>query len=330
MKKHKSKMSAQEAADYIKKALGYKTLAKPPEYWLDTKSSYFNKVFGSKKLGIAYGKMIRIAGPTSSGKSAIAAWIAGLGQKEGADIAWVDGENSFDGKHVKHQGLDAGNPVMQDDKVIGYENIALFYPEYGDFKYKSKNKYHSIVKESVEAAEDLFERVEVWMKLRRKQNPDGRLIVVVDSTTSFDPEESLMAGMSEQNMRTKASSAVFLGTLTKRWIPLAVHTNAIVIFISQLRTNIGQMYGDKEYAPGGKGIGYYVSVDVWMHRVKGGKIVKHGKQIGTKGIMQNKKNKAGGGSIERKKCGYRAYFYKNNWQFLDAEELKKEVTEKEK
>ena len=310
-------MSAQEEADYIKAALGYKTLAKPPEYWLDLKSSYANKVYGSKKLGMAYGKLVRIAGPTSSGKSAEAAWIAGLGQADGADVAWVDGENSWDPAHVRHQGLDP-------------DKVAVFYPEYGEFKYKSKNKYHKVVKETVEAAEDLFERVEIWMKLRRKRNPEGKLVVVVDSTTSFDPEESLMAGMSEQNMRTKASAAVFLGNLTKRWVALAAHTNALVLFISQLRTNLGIVYGDKEYAPGGKGIGYYVSVDVWMRRIKGGKIVKHGKQIGVKGIMQNKKNKAGGGSIERKKCGYRAYFYKNNWQFLDAEVLKKEVTEKEK
>jgi RecA/RadA recombinase len=316
-RKHKSGMSAAEAAAYIKSKLGYKTLAKPPEYWLDLGSPYVNKVFGSKKLGVAYGKMIRISGPTSSGKSTIADWIAGLAQKDGADVAKVDGENSYDPVHVRHQGLDP-------------DKVALFYPEYGEFKYKSKNKYHKIVKDTVEAAEDLFERVEVWMKLRRKQNPDGKLVVIVDSTTSFDPEESLMAGMSEQNMRTKSSAAVFLGNLSKRWVSLAAHTNALVIFISQLRTNIGQMYGEKQYSPGGKGIGYYVAVDVWMQRVKGGKIVEHGKQIGVKGIMANKKNKAGGGSIERKKCGYKMHFYKNRMKFLDASELKKEVTEKEK
>jgi RecA/RadA recombinase len=317
MKKHKHKMSAQEEADYIKKALGYKSYAKPPEYWLDLGSSYANKVYGSKKLGIAYGKMIRIAGPTSSGKSAKAAWIAGLAQADGADVAWVDGENSWDPRHVRHQGLDP-------------DKVAVFYPEYGEFKYKSKRKSDKLVKDSVEAAEDLFERVEIWMKLRRKRNPDGKLVVVVDSTTSFNPEEGLMAGLTEQNMRTKASAAVFLGELSKRWVALAAHTNAIVIFISQLRTNIGQMFGDKHYAPGGKGIEYYCSVEVWMSRVKGGSITKHGKQIGVKGVMKNRKNKAGGGSIERKKCGYKCFFYKNNWQFLDAEKLKREVSEKEK
>jgi RecA/RadA recombinase len=310
-------MSAQEAADYIKQTLGIKTLAKPPEYWLDLGSPYANKVFGSKKLGVAYGKMIRISGPTSSGKSALAYWIAGLAQQDGADVAEIDGENSWDPKHVKHKGLDP-------------DKVALFYPEYGEFKYKSKRKQDKIVKDTVEAAEDLFERVEIWMKLRRRQNPDGKLCIIVDSTTSFDPEEALMAGMTDQNMRTKSASAVFLGNLTKRWVALAAHTNALVIFISQLRTNIGQMFGEKRYAPGGQGIGYYVAIDVWMQRVKGGKIVKHGKQVGVKGILTNKKNKAGGGSVERKKSGYKMYFYKNYLKFLDAAELKKEVEEKEK
>ena len=315
MSRHKHRMSAVEQAEYIKKAMGYKTYAKPPEYWLDLKSSYANKVFGSKELGAAFGKIILIAGEPSSGKSAAAAYISGLAQEEGADVGWVDGENSYDPKHVSKQGL---NP----------RKVAVFAPEYGEFKYKKK-KGKRLVKEEVEAAEDLFTRVEIWMKLRRKANPKGKLVVVVDSTTSFAPEEELMGGLADQNMRTKVSPAVFMNNLTKRWVGLAVHTNALIILIAQLRTNIGEMFGEKRYVPGGKGLGYYSSVVVWMNRIKGGAIKKSGRQIGVKGVMVNKKNKAGGGSIERKKCGYKVWFYKPKWQFLDADELKKEGKDKD-
>src|SRR4051812_37400829 len=99
-KKHKEKgMSAGETVEYIKKALGYTTLARPPVFWLNTGFKYLNKVMGSKKLGLAYGKMYTIAGTPGAGKSAIAAFIAGLAQKDGADVGWIDGEFSFERKH---------------------------------------------------------------------------------------------------------------------------------------------------------------------------------------------------------------------------------------
>lgn len=313
-KKHKesrSKMSAAETAEYIKKALGYKAFEKPPAYYLNLGSRDANKVFGSPELGIAYGKMILIAGPPSSGKSAIAAWIMGLAQADGADAAWVDGENSYDERHVRHQG-------------VNISDVALFKPEYGVFGYTSKKKKNKLTNEDVEAAEDVFNRVETWFKLRRKMNPKGKLIAVIDSTTSFAPEEEIAAGLDEQNMRTKISPATFWNTVSKHWVPLALHTNAIIIFISQLRTNPGKMFGNPEYVTGGNGLQYYSSVVVWMRRKSDGAIFQKGKQVGIQGIISNRKNKAGGGSSERKKCGYKVILRKGKWKFMDAKKIKKE------
>jgi len=312
MKKKKKaiKMSAADTAEFIKQQLGYKTLIKPPEFWLDTGSPYANKVFGSKRYGIAYGKIILIAGPPSSGKSVIAAKIMGLAQEDGAEAAWVDGENSWDAKHVSRQGVKS-------------DEVALFQPEYGEFKYKSKKKRNKLVNEDVEAAEDVFTRVETWLKLRRKLNPEGKRIVVVDSTTAFAPEEELMAGLDEQNMRTKVSPAVFWNMLSKHWVPLALHCNAIIIFISQLRTNPGKMFGNPEYVTGGNGLQYYASVVVWQRRISDGAIIRNGKQVGIRGILSNKKNKAGKGSVERKKCGYEVYLRNPKWKFMDVAKVKK-------
>ena len=124
-KKNAPKLSGQAAVDYIKKKLGYKTYAEPPKHWLNTGDEYCNKVLGSKKLGVAYGKLLLIAGQPSSGKSAIAAWLVGLAQADGAEAAWVDGENSWDPQHVSHQGVDP-------------DKVAVFRPEYGEFGYKKK------------------------------------------------------------------------------------------------------------------------------------------------------------------------------------------------
>lgn len=316
---HKSKRSKQlapqEMEQYIRKALGYKSIVTPPEYWLDTGNKWANKVFGSKKLGIPYGRMILIAGPPSSGKSAIAAWLMGLAQSDGADGAWGDGENSYDPRHVRKQGVDP-------------DKVAVFRPEYGDFGYKvKKNRAYKIVKEGVEAAEDLFERIELWIKLMRKQNPDGKRCVVIDSTTAFCPEEELVAGLTEQNMRTRTSPAVFLNAVSKRWQLLASKTNTLIILIAQLRTNPGKMFGNPEYVTGGNGIQFYSHCVVWMRRVEKGEVKKNGVQVGVKGLISNRKNKMGGGSVERKKCGYKCYFYKPKWDFVDPDLIKSKKEE---
>lgn len=329
---HKTKskiLSPGAAVAFIDKQLGVHSFVMPPKYWLNTKSKYLNKVMGSKKRGLAYGKMYTIAGPPSSGKSILATYIAGLAQRDGADVAWVDGENSFDRRHVKHQGLDSGPRIFGEDKktVIGYEKVALFRTLYGTFKTKlksKKGKRSSIVEERSETAEELFDRVEIWMKLRRKLNPKGKICVVVDSTTSFSPEEEYIAGLANQNMRTRSSAAVFLNLLTKRWVDLALHTNALIILIAQLRTNPGKLFGDPSYITGGNGVIYYPSSINWMRRVKGGEVMQGGEQVGVKGILTNKKNKVGGGSVEHKKCGYKCYFTVKNWWFGSSDEIKGE------
>lgn len=322
------KMSAAEQIEYIKSAMGYKVLAKPPKYWLDTGSRYLNKVFGSKRLGMAYGKIYLLAGKPSSGKSALAAKLAALAQADGASVGWGDPENSFDPKHVAHQGLDAGDEVRnRAGDLLGYEKVALFKVEYGTFSRKVKDKSKTkkvIFEDRPETAEELCTRIEAWMKIRRKIDLEGKVCVVIDSITTLSPEEELVAGLTDQNMRTRSSPAVFLNLLSKRWIALAENTNAIIILIAQLRTNPKTLYGNPDYVPGGNGILYNPSSVVWMRRVKGGEILRHGRQVGTKGVLTNHKNKVGGGSIERKKSGYKALFYKDAWEFMDPKEVEKD------
>jgi RecA/RadA recombinase len=308
----KVKESVQDVMAYINKSLGYKTLLKPPTWWLDTGYPRLNAVMGSPKYGLASGKVYLIAGKESSGKSLIAAMIAGLGQKKKAEVGWIDVEESFDRAHVRRQGLHGSK-------------VALFTPLYGQFKLSKKSKKNAI--EEVEPAEYMLTRVELWMKLMRKKNPDGKIVLVLDSTNALSPKEEQEAGYTDSNMRTKIAPAVFLNMLTKRLSLLAVHTNAIVILISQLRTNPAKMFGNPDYIPGGGGLKYHPSSIVWMRRVADGAIReggKEGKQIGVKGLITNTKNKVGGGSIERKKAGYIAYFYKNNWQFISSSKIKKE------
>lgn len=315
----KKRLDASDVTDvmnYINKSLGYKTILKEPTWWLDTGYPRLNLVMGSKEKGLASGKVYLIAGKESSCKSLIAAMISGVGQSKGAQVGWIDVEESYDKHHVRKQGLHSSR-------------VALFAPLYGTFKLSRKSKQDAI--EEVEPAEYMLTRVEMWMKLMRKQNPQGKIVLVLDSTNALSPKEEQEAAYVDANMRTKTSNAVFLNMLTKRLSLLAVHTNAIVILISQLRTNPAAMFGNPDYIPGGAGLKYHPSCIVWMRRVKDGAIregnSKKGKQIGVKGLLTNTKNKVGGGSVERKKCGYLAYFHKKKWKFVSADEIQKKTKE---
>ncbi len=312
-------MNAAELVKYGKQQRGHVTFAKPPQFWLDTGYPYLNRVLGSEKYGLAYGKIVLLAGFPSSGKTTLAAKIVALAQNDGAEAGWGDGENSFDRSHMHHQGMHIGKRVFEGKKLIGYEKIALFWPEYGLF-----GGVKGLLDENPETGELFFERLEDWMKLRRKINPNGKRVLVVDSVNAFSSEEELIAGMTGQNMRTRSSNAVMLNLMSKRWQNLCLHTNTLSILIAQIRTNPGQRFGDPHYVSGGAGIQFFPSVVCWMNRSKGGSIKKGGEAIGVQGIITNRKNKAGGGSVEHKKCAYWCYFTKDDWKFDNIKKLKKE------
>jgi len=172
----------------------------------------------------------------------------------------------------------------------------------------------------VETAEEYVERIDKWMRLQREiVGPKVKLCVVLDSTTALMTEEDEKAGFLDENMRTKMA-APFINKLTKSWKTLAPHVNAIILYISQLRTSPGMF--SKEYMPGGRGLYYNPHVHVKVIRVKEGKVLQNGVPVGVKSLMINTKNKSGGGSVEGLQCGVKTYFHTDKWKFVEADELK--------
>jgi RecA/RadA recombinase len=334
-------MSAAEQVEYIKKGLGFVTFSRPPKYWLRTGSKRLNAVLGSRLMGIPYGKLITLAGEPSSGKSLLGLRLVGKAQQDGAVVAWVDIENSFDPDWARTQGLDPGEEVLGDNnELLGYTNLALFQPAFGTFgktkkeKKKEKDEKQSrrgkkteetddaaVMKTRLQTAEELLDSVEKWMILQRRLNPDVKIALGLDSTTALQPAEEMEAGMTEQNMRTRLSLAPLLNLFTKDMVQLASNTNALVVLISQLRKNPSKMFGDPRYVPGGNGVLFYPSIIAWMRRVRN--IKSGGKIVGLESIISNRKNKAGHGSVEFEECGGKMMFNSDAWEFIEAEEMKK-------
>lgn len=342
MKTDPARMSQAEQVEFLKKQLGYVTFSRPPKYWLKTGSRRLNYVLGSRALGIPYGKMLTLAGKPSSGKTLLALRLAAKAQADGAVIGWVDIENSFDNEWAGRQGLDCGEQVLDSQgHVIGYTNIALFQPEFGVFGKSGREKRKEVkdrqkarkagkqferkitLDERLQTAEELFTTVEKWLVLQRKLDPTARVYLAVDSTTALQPEEEIAGGYTDQNMRTKISLAPFLNLLTKRLVPIALHTNAFITLVSQLRTNPTAMFQNPDYVPGGNGVLFYPSAICWMRRRRNIVDEETGRVIGVESIIENKKNKMGGGSVEYGTCGMRAFFNSSDWKFVEVEELKK-------
>lgn len=284
----------------IKKKLRHFTTEKQVKYWLDTGSPLLNSVFGSEEKGLPYGKMFELAGMESQGKTALMLKLAGIAQRDGAKVVWVDLENSWDEDWARALGLVT-------------EEVYLFKPEIGTFGAEKEERQHT--------AQELLMELELLIKKKGAENPDGRIFVCIDSIAAMLTEEEAAAGIDEQNMRTKVSLATFLSQLLRRWVALVANHNVMMMFINQLRVAPGA-WGDPEYTVGGNAVRLYASVRNRMRR-KSKKILKGGVRIGIKGVITNYKNKAGGGSKEGERIGYKLYFA-GKIKYVDAEDVKTE------
>lgn len=78
--------------------------------WISTGSRWLDSMICRGKLaGIPVGKITEIAGLESSGKSYMAAQIAGNAQKKGIDVVYFDSESALDNSFLERIGCDVSN-----------------------------------------------------------------------------------------------------------------------------------------------------------------------------------------------------------------------------
>lgn len=295
----KQELTAQEEVALVRKKLGhYSTESDNPiNHWLDTEEPLLHLVMGSPTKGLPYGKIYEVYGNNSQGKTILALDLAACAQADGATVAWVDLESSWDRKWARTRGLKT-------------KKVALFETYIGKF---GKSKQQRLA-----AAEEVFEEVETWMAMKHKQNPSGKIFVAFDSVAGILVDTEASAGITDQNMRTNMALSVFLSKLLRRWVALARTYKVMMVFINQVRTS-PVMFGNPEKPTGGKALGFYSAVRVEVKRKGGGLIKKSGKTLGIKGVIRNIKNKSGEGCIEREVVGFR-FFKDGRTTFMPADE----------
>lgn len=278
-----SKISGLGAA--LAGAIGENAERQGVTHWLDTGLPSLNKaISGRFEDGVPAGRIVEIFGPSSSGKTAIATRIMISAQLQGGVAAFFDHENSFEHEIANQFGLDT-----DDSDIWSYQVPDTF--------------------------EDSMDKAKNFMRIVREfHGPGVPCVIVFDSLASMVPMSAMVdskgkekdattRNMNDNTALARATSAHF-PALAK----LASKHNVSLIFLNQMRTKIGVMYGDPTTTPGGDSPKYYSSVRIKL----GAKIITKGE-----GAKKQKVGQEVGAECIKNKVSYP--FKKTSWNFMFGE-----------
>ena len=111
-------------------------------------------------------------------------------------------------------------------------------------------------------------------------------IVVIDSVAALVPQAEIEGDMGDSHVGLQAR---LMSQALRKLAGIVSKTNAVVIFINQLREKVGVMYGNPEVTTGGKALKFYASVRIDIRK---GEPIKNGSEIiGSRTKIKIVKNK---------------------------------------
>ena len=111
-------------------------------------------------------------------------------------------------------------------------------------------------------------------------------MIVVDSVAALVPEAEINGDMGDSHVGLQAR---LMSQAMRKLSGIISKSNAIVIFINQIREKVGVMFGNPETTPGGRALKFYSSVRLEIRR---GEQIKNGTDaVGNKTTIKVVKNK---------------------------------------
>lgn len=111
-------------------------------------------------------------------------------------------------------------------------------------------------------------------------------LVVVDSVAALTPRAEIEGEMGDQFMGLQAR---MMGQALRKLTAITAKSKTVIIFINQIRSKIGVMWGSPETTPGGRALKFFASVRIDIRAKaklkKGEEII--GQQVGAK-VVKNK------------------------------------------
>lgn len=195
--------------------------------------------------GFPVGRMIEIAGPPSSGKTALATFAMSAAQKLGGIAAFADHERSF--------------------SMILAEKIGLDIKP-GKFIFKKPRTFEESLQMCVMAA--------TIIRAKKMIPKDAPICWVFDSLASMVPQSALyemksgkVVGMKSLEDRNMNDNSALARATSNAFPAFAQHCEELgicAIFLNQMRMKIGVMFGDPRKTTGGQAPEFYFSQRLWL------------------------------------------------------------------
>lgn len=212
------------------------------KHWLDSGFPPLNNASSSSWNGcFPVGRMVEIAGPPSSGKTAIATAAMAAAQKLGGIAGFMDHERSFSLKLAPRLGLDTtpGRLVYRKPETFE-QSIAIFAT-------------------AVKTIRD-----------KKLIAPDAPICWVWDSLAAMTPHALLYDDkgkpreIDKRNMKDKLELAVCTSTHFPSVAQISEDYGVCSIFLNQMRNKIGISFGDPRKTTGGDAPEFYFSQRLWL------------------------------------------------------------------
>ena len=115
----------------------------------------------------------------------------------------------------------------------------------------------------------------------------GKLdIIVIDSVAALTPKDEIEGEMGQQHVGKQAR---LMSQALRKLTGIVHKSKTVVIFINQIRMQIGVMFGNPETTPGGKALKFYTSVRIDIRRIA--QIKKSDEVVGGRHRVKIVKNK---------------------------------------
>lgn len=103
--------------------------------------------------------------------------------------------------------------------------------------------------------------LEIVESLVRSGNLD---VIVVDSVAALTPKDEIEGEMGAHHVGKQAR---LMSQALRKLTAIVAKTKTVIIFINQIRMQIGVMFGNPETTPGGKALKFYTSVRLDIRRI---------------------------------------------------------------
>ena len=112
--------------------------------------------------------------------------------------------------------------------------------------------------------------LDIVESLVRSGNVD---IIVIDSVAALTPKDEIEGEMGQQHVGKQAR---LMSQALRKLTAIVARSKTIVVFINQIRMQIGVMFGNPETTPGGKALKFYTSVRLDIRRIAS---IKKGEEV---------------------------------------------------